>query len=94
MKRPIYIITGIFITILGLGIAQISMANQISTTGAELASLQQEVDNYQRENSTLEEDLLEASSLINISEKAEQLGFVEVKTTVALTETLPLALKQ
>lgn len=91
MKRPIYVIIFIFVTILGLGIAQISIANQISTTGAELAQLQEEVDAYERENTILEEELLELASLTNISEKAEQLGFIEAKNQVALTNNLPLA---
>lgn len=91
MKRPVYLIIFIFVTILGLEIAHISVVNQISTTGAELADLQEEIDNYERENTILEEELLAAASFTNISEKAEQLGFVEVKNQVALTNTLPLA---
>lgn len=91
MKRPIYVIIFIFVTILGLGIAQISTANQISTTGAELAALQREVDTYERENTILEEELLEAASFTNISKQAEKLGYAEVKTSVSLTAPLPLA---
>lgn len=94
MKRPVAVIIFIFVTIIGLGIAQISMANQISTTGAELADLQREVDIYERENTVLEEELLQASSFTNIAEKAKKLGFVESKTQVSLTAPLPLALKQ
>jgi cell division protein FtsL len=94
MKRPVFLIIFIFVTILGLGIAQISMANQISTTGSELASLQNEVDKYERENTILEEELLEASSFTNISKKAKELGFAESRTQVSLTAPLPLALKQ
>lgn len=91
MKRPVYVIIFIFVTIFGLCIAQISVANQISTTGAELAALQQEIDEYERQNTILEEEVLTASSLTNISEKAEELGFVEVKNQVALSNNLPLA---
>lgn len=94
MKRPVYVIIFIFVTILGLSIAQISVSNQISTAGSELAALQHEVETYERENTILEEEVLTASSFTNISEKAEKLGYVEVKTSVSLTAPLPLALKQ
>ena len=82
------------ITILGLGIAQVSLSNQLSTTGVELSQVQQKVDDFKRENTILEQQVLEASSFTNISDKAEKLGFVEAKTQVSLTAPLPLALKQ
>ena len=74
--------------------AQVSTANQISTTGAELGALQQQVDNYKRENTILQEQLLEASSLTSIAGAAAQLGFIDAKTQISFTAPLPLALKQ
>jgi|GEM_PF-788871 len=94
MKRPTYLIIFIFVTIMGLAIAQVSTANQISTTGAELGALQQQVDDYKRQNTILQEQLLEASSLTNIAGTAAQLGFVDAKTQISLTAPVPLALKQ
>jgi len=94
MKRPTYIIIFILVTIVGLAIVQISTANQISTTGSELSALQQQVDDYKRENTYLQEQLLEASSLTTIEGTAEKLGFVEAKTEMSLTAPLPLALKE
>lgn len=94
MRRPVYLLTGMCITILGLGIAQVSLSNQLSTAGVELAKVQQQVDNYKRENTILEEEVLAASSFTNISAKAEKLGFIEAKTNISLTNPLPLALKQ
>lgn len=91
MKRPVYVIIFIFITIIGLAIAQVSVANQISTTGAELAKLQTEVDDYKRQNTILQEELLAVASFTNISETAEKLGYVEAKSQVSLTAPLPLA---
>jgi len=77
--------------ILGLSIAQASMANQISTTGSELVSLQQQVKDYKRDNTILQEQLLEASSFTNLEKKAQKLGFVEAKTPEYLNAPLPLA---
>ncbi|HEX8932089.1 MAG TPA: hypothetical protein VF810_02965 [Patescibacteria group bacterium] len=94
MKRPTWIIIFILVTIMGLAIAQVSMANQISTTGAELANLQSQVDDYKKANIFLKEQLLQASAFTTISEEAKKLGFMEAKTEISLTAEPALALKQ
>lgn len=94
MKRPAYLIIFIFVTIVGLAIAQVSVANQISTTGAELALLQKEVDEYKRQNTILQEELLAVASFTTISEQAKAMGYEQIKTQLTLSESLPLALKQ
>jgi len=91
MRRPVLVLTTIIMMILGLSIAQASMANQISTTGSELVSLQQQVKDYKRDNTILQEQLLEASSFTNLEKKAQKLGFVEAKTPEYLNAPLPLA---
>ena len=93
MKRPTLLIIFIFVTILGLALWQVGMANEISTTGAELAQIQKQVDDYKRENAVLREEYLSMSSFTNIAEKAEELGYIEAKTTVSLNGPLPLALR-
>ncbi|HZE87044.1 MAG TPA: hypothetical protein VE090_02440 [Methylomirabilota bacterium] len=94
MKRPVYLLIFVISVIVGLSLAQISVANQIATTGSELADLQKQVSDYKRDNMVLNEQFLEASSLTNISQKADKLGFVEAKSQVYLNTPLPLALKQ
>lgn len=42
----------------------------------------------------MKEKVLEASSLLNVSQKAKALGFVESKSQVYLSDPLPLALNQ
>ena len=94
MKRPLAIIIFVGLVIVTLSVVQASVANQISTTGADLVALQDKLDNYKRENMVLQENLLHASSLTNLSEKAKKLGFVDAKKQVYLNTPLPLALKQ
>jgi cell division protein FtsL len=94
MKRPVYVLAFIITIIVALAIAQVSIANQLSTTGAELGTLQQEVDTYKRENAVLQQELLEASSFTTLSKQAEDLGFIDAKVQISLTEPLPLALNQ
>ncbi len=93
MKRPVHLIIFILTIIIGLAVGQASMANQLSTTGSELALIQQQVDNYKRENTVLQEQLLDAMSLTNISEKAKTLGFDDAKKQLSLVDKPSLALR-
>jgi cell division protein FtsL len=93
MKKPVIIIAFIFTIIIGLSLVQINLSNQISTAGTELAKLEQQVAEYKRQNIVLKEQVLEASSLTNISKKAETLGFAPTKSQVYLNTPLPLALR-
>ena len=94
MKKPILVILFIFSVIIGLSLVQISLSNQISTAGAELAHLEKEVAEYKRKNIILKEQVLEASSLLTLSKKAEKQGFVQSKSQVYLNTPLPLAFNQ
>jgi cell division protein FtsL len=94
MNRPTYIIIFIAIVIVGLSLAQIGVANQISTTGSELAALQNKVANLKRENTVLQEEILMAASLTNISNKADKLGFAATKSEVYLNSSVSLAMRQ
>jgi cell division protein FtsL len=91
MRRPILVLTLLLTMILGLSITQASMANQISTTGADLVAVQQEVKDYKKNNTILKEKVLEASSFTNLTKKAKKLGFVEAKSPEYLNAPLPLA---
>lgn len=94
MKKPVIVLFSILSIIIALSIVQVVVANNISTTGAELAKLQDEVNRYKRENAVVHEQILKASSFITIAETAEKQGYVAIKTEVYLSTPLPLALKQ
>lgn len=94
MKRPAFLIILIGIIIAGLTIVQINVGNQISTAGEELSKLQQQVNNYERENTVLQEKILDAESYTNISKKAEKLGYAPSISIVNLAAPLPLAMKR
>ena len=93
MKRPTYIIIFIALIIVGLSLAQIGVANKISTTGSELALLQNKVADLKRENAVLQEEILTAASLTNISNEADKLGFAVSKSEVYLSTSVPLAMR-
>lgn len=94
MKKPLLIITLFILIIVGLSVFKVAISNKLSTTGIELENIQSRISVLKKENVLLEEKVLEASSLINISKKAKTLGFVEAKSQIYISNQLPLALKQ
>lgn len=94
MKRPFIIILLFIFTIISLSVLRVALSNKLSTTGIELENLQVQLINYSKENTILEEKVLQVSSLINLSNEAKTLGFVETKSEVFLTNPVPLALRQ
>lgn len=94
MKRPVFIISSLLFIIVVLSVTRVALVNSISTTGIELANLETEMKAQKKQNELLKEQYLQASSFTNIEAKAKELGFVEAKTQVYLSEPLPLALKQ
>lgn len=91
MKRPVLFISTMILTIIALSVVHVAVANNISTTGVNLSKLQDELDNYKRENAFLHEKILELSSLTYINEKAEEKGFVASKGDYYVSTPLPLA---
>lgn len=94
MKKPLLLIIFFIITIITLSIIQVGTSSKLSTTGIELEKLQSQIDQYKKENMILEEKVLEASALINVSKKAEALGFVQSRSHIYLSSPLPFALNQ
>lgn len=94
MKKPLVVITFLLLSIASLTMLRIALVNSISTTGIELAAIQEELTTYKKQNQILEERYLEASSLTNIEKRAEKLGFIEAKSQLYMSTPLPLALNQ
>jgi len=94
IKPPVFLIIFIAFVIVGLGIVRITLVNSISTTGIELANLQNELQVYKKLNAILEEKYLNLASLTTIDSKAKTLGFVATKSQIYLSTPLPLALQQ
>lgn len=93
MKKPIYFISVIIVTVISLSIVQVVISNSLSTTGLDLAKIEQDLNTYERENDTLRQKVLTATSLTYIASAAGQLGFVEQKSQIYLSTPLPLAVK-
>ncbi len=94
MKKPLLLIIFFIGIIMALSTVQVGTSSKLSTTGIELEKLQAQINQYKKENMILEEKVLEASALINVSKKAKELGFVQSKSQIYLSNPLPFALKQ
>lgn len=93
MRRPRFLITLIFLTIIVLSVVRVAIENSISTAGTELMALESTMEKYRRENSQLKERYLASSSLTRIANVAKEEGFTVAKSQVILSAPLPLALK-
>ncbi len=94
MKKPFYFIAIIITIIFCLSIVQVVISNSLSTTGVELAKIEDDLYDYKQENDTLRQKMLIASSLTQIASMASELGFVSQKSNIYLSTPLPLAVKQ
>lgn len=83
----------VFFLVLVLAVAKIIVANVLATTGSQLGTLEGRIVALKAENQTLEEELVELSSLSRIVRKAEALGFKKANLVVFLKEEVPVALR-
>ena len=70
------------------------ISNRISTSGVGLGETQDELKKVKTENIMLSEKVADASSLSNLQNAAEKLGFLESKSNFAIARARPIALKQ
>jgi hypothetical protein len=86
---------GIIIFLLGiitvLSIGKAVLQNTLSTSGIYVGKTEQEINSYKTQNAILSEELLAASSLINIAQKAEQTGFTAEKNLMVIKTAKSLA---
>jgi len=96
MKKPFFILSGLFLIILGLIVVNITLNNIMSTQGIVLDQIQTKLHNLQDKNVVLEDKVLQLSAYTRIASQAAAIGFVPdtVKTQIALSNSLPLAYSQ
>ena len=82
------------LVIIILSLVQIVVSNQLSTTGIVLGKLQDQLKTLKERNFVLKEDVLLSSSFTHIASSASSLGYVERKSQIYLTNSIPLALNR
>jgi len=93
MKKPVLLIVLLGFIVVVLLIARITIVNSISTTGIKLVDIQNQINDYKKENELLKVQYLQAASYTSIASKAKQLGYVNVKSQVDLAAPLPMAMR-
>jgi hypothetical protein len=94
MKRYILIVSFVCVIIVGLLLVEITLSNQIATTGDQLLTIENKTDDLKNQNLIIQQQVLQASSLTTINQKATAMGFVQDTTPVYITTPLPLALNR
>jgi len=93
MKKGYILIIFLLGVIISLSIGKAIMQNTLSTSGIYVGEVQEQINEYETQNTILSEQLLTASSLTNIMEKAEASGFTRENTLMVLNASRPLAIK-
>lgn len=91
--RPRIILSVLFVAIIALTFTRIAVANRLSTNGAVLGGLEEQINFYETENALIKEKIFNLSSLNNISSKAARLGFVEDKKGFVINSEVPVAIR-
>jgi hypothetical protein len=94
MRKPYILIIFLLGLIVALSIGKTILQNTLSTSGIFVSKIEQEIASYKTQNIILSEELLAASSLTNIAQKAKQAGFVDENTMIVFKASKPLAIKQ
>jgi cell division protein FtsL len=92
MRKPIVFIILIITIVITLSIVQVTVSNSLSTTGIELAKIEEKITFYKRQNAILHEKVLVASSFTTIASKAAEMGFIDKQSRLFLPNS-PLAVK-
>lgn len=93
MKKAYTLIIFLLGLIVVLSMGKAFLHNMLSTSGIFVSKAEQEINFYKTQNSILAEELLTASSLTNIIEKAKQAGFTNENSLMILKTSRPLAVR-
>ncbi|HSX57823.1 MAG TPA: hypothetical protein VLE47_00960 [Candidatus Saccharimonadales bacterium] len=86
----------IFLLILTIGLltARIYFSNQLAISGARVSYYENKIGQLKADNSSIENQLSQKSSLAFVDSKASQLGLVKLPKVQVVKSTVPVALSQ
>jgi len=93
MKRCYIIIVFLLGLVIALSVGKAVLCNTLSTSGVFISEAKQKINFYKTQNAILSEELLIASSLTNIAEKAKMSGFTGENTLMVVKTSGPLAVR-
>jgi len=93
MRKCYIVIIFLLGLVITLSMANAALHNMLSTSGIFVNNVEQEINSYKTQNAILSEELLTASSLTNIIEKANVSGFTSENTLMVIKASRPLAVR-
>jgi hypothetical protein len=93
MKKPYFVIIFLLGLTILLSMGKAILQNALSTSGIYLSNTQKEISYYKTQNAILSEELLTASSLTAIAQKANEAGFIGGNNLMVVKTSIPLAAK-
>lgn len=79
LERPDYLLFFLFGMVVAMQFVNVFMQVQLSTTGFELYTLQEQVKEIKRQNMRIQDQILQKGALTAIDKKAREQGFVGVR---------------
>lgn len=83
-KITVKLLVVVSILISTLFVSQLVFANNLATDGQKLSNVDLEIKKLEAENTTLKVQIANVSSFINLSKKAQELGFGKPSKQIAL----------
>lgn len=93
MKKSYTIITFLLGLVVTLSIGRAVLNNTLSTSGVLVSETEREINLYKTQNAILAQELLTASSLTNIIEKAKVSGFTDENNLMVIKTSGSLAVR-
>ncbi|OGH38842.1 MAG: hypothetical protein A2905_03040 [Candidatus Levybacteria bacterium RIFCSPLOWO2_01_FULL_36_10] len=91
MKRPILLLTILFIIAMVFEVVNVYLLNKVTTDSIYVIKIKQEISSYKQKNIVLKTEILESTSMNMIASRASDLGFVESKEVISLYSPLTVA---
>lgn len=90
-KKNFKVKYSLIIFIIFLIFMEVIILNKHSTMGDMLTSLNHNINKFENENNLLSQEIASASSMIAVSQKAQEYGLVSSTKVLSLTSSVPLA---
>lgn len=87
------LVKSLFIIIITLALVKVIFSNLLSSTGVTLAQCDEQIRDYNSQNSLLAREIMHYSSLAYLPTKAANLGFQKPSLVINFTSQYPIAQK-
>lgn len=90
-SRKIYFLVAFLAA--GLFLVNLAISNRLATAGAQLETLDGEIEKLKLENLSLEEGIISAGSMASLKQRAKEIGLVDSATVLYLKGEVSMAMK-